>query len=529
MLNEFAAQVRYAPRLARFLRRTLTLDEARAIVRDNVARREESFLYLLEHSVYANPKSPYRKLLLSAGIEIGDLTELVRAHGLEGALGRLYDAGVHVTYEEFRGRAPIRRNGLEFAVKESDFYNPLLAPDIDSRTSGSRGTARRVVSDLNHIQQEAAAYACLLAAHGLSDSALAVWQPMPPGTSGMRTVFRQMKIGKTPERWFTQGAVPRNATGLAAIVFLLYTLAASRVQRRPVPVPKFVRPSNAVVVAGWLAEKRAQGRRGLVDTSTAAAISVCLAAREHGLDISGSILRTGGEAYTMAKEQVIASVGARALQGYGMAELGMIGMACASPTVLDDLHLGRDRMTAICREKRVGPLATVPALVFTTVARTSSPLMLNVVSGDYGRLEDRDCGCPLSELGFQTHISGLHAYDKLMSDTGVFIGSELYQLVEDVLPARFGGHPTDYQLVEQRSQGPDRMTVVVAPSVGDVDENAVLAAVREVLDKHFNDEARPADPGRQGLTLQILRREPYRSGGRKILPLHVLAGSQESR
>ena len=41
----------------------------------------------------------------------------VRKDGVETTLGKLYDAGVYVTGDEFKGRKPIRRGALEFPVR----------------------------------------------------------------------------------------------------------------------------------------------------------------------------------------------------------------------------------------------------------------------------------------------------------------------------------------------------------------------------------------------------------------------------
>jgi hypothetical protein len=72
---------------------------------------------------------------------------MVQRDGLEAALSRLHDAGVYVTLEEFKGRAPICRPGLEFEVSERDFDNPLLTAHYEGLTGGSRGGGSRVAID----------------------------------------------------------------------------------------------------------------------------------------------------------------------------------------------------------------------------------------------------------------------------------------------------------------------------------------------------------------------------------------------
>ena len=64
--------------LRRFARHTLTLDEAKRIIRQRLELRGERFLRIAERSIYGHPPSPYLALLKMAGCELGDLREMVR-------------------------------------------------------------------------------------------------------------------------------------------------------------------------------------------------------------------------------------------------------------------------------------------------------------------------------------------------------------------------------------------------------------------------------------------------------------------
>ncbi len=144
--EDLRAAARYVTGLGPFLRRPLGSGEAHRRVRDQLALRETAFLDLLERSVFDRRDrdgGPYLKLLRHAGVSKEDVRELVRHEGIEGALGRLYDEGVYVTLDEFKGRRPIRRGSLEVEVRPSDFDNPLLAHHVEARTSGSRGGVGR--------------------------------------------------------------------------------------------------------------------------------------------------------------------------------------------------------------------------------------------------------------------------------------------------------------------------------------------------------------------------------------------------
>ena len=112
MLEELGVFTRYARGLPRFFRTTVTPATARRLVAEQHARRDESFLDLLERAVYGGRDNPYRALLAAADIELGDVRGLIDEHGLDLALRELQDSGVHVTLDEFKGRKPIERSGV---------------------------------------------------------------------------------------------------------------------------------------------------------------------------------------------------------------------------------------------------------------------------------------------------------------------------------------------------------------------------------------------------------------------------------
>src|SRR5438093_12224151 len=95
---------RLARDLPPFLRRPLGAAQAAQIIRRRLETRSERFLHLFERTVYPYPNSPYRRLLRAAGCEPGDLRALVASEGVDGALGRLADRGVYLSFEEFKGQ-----------------------------------------------------------------------------------------------------------------------------------------------------------------------------------------------------------------------------------------------------------------------------------------------------------------------------------------------------------------------------------------------------------------------------------------
>ena len=102
-----------------------------------------------------------------------------------------------------------------------------------------------------------------------------------------------------------------------------------------------------------------------------------------------------------------------------------------------------------------------------------------------------------------------------------FVGADLLALVEDVLPARFGGAPTDYQFVEEERDGLPTVSLIVSPRVGPIDEAEVQSTVFGVLSARDLAHRMMVALWRDGGTLQVARREPHVTNAGKIQTLHV--------
>lgn len=146
---------RYSRALRRYLSSPLDRDEAIARISGRLAERDGRFLELAERTIYENARSPYRRLLEHAGVELGDLRRLVRTKGLEGALGRLRDEGVYVRIEELRGTVPIKRGSLVLHAEEGDFDSPIIRQEFETSTGGTRSRGRRLPLSLKYFEAEA--------------------------------------------------------------------------------------------------------------------------------------------------------------------------------------------------------------------------------------------------------------------------------------------------------------------------------------------------------------------------------------
>lgn len=497
----------------------MSVADARELVAKQLHGRAERFVQLLRRAVFDQPSSPYRALFAAAGVEHADVARLVAEAGLEPALAQLYDAGVYVGQDEFKGRVPIVRPGLELAVSPADFDNPLAVGHYEARTGGSRGEGRSMLLGFDLIEHDAAYHALFLDAFGLWDRPTAIWYPPPPGLAGIKGALANAKLGRPVERWFAHAAHRDGAAARAAIIAA--TQALGRVRRRPVTRPRRTPSDRGIEVAGWLAAKRREGRPGLLQSTPSSGVRVCRAALDAGLDISGSMFRFGGEPYTRGKAAAVRQVGAEAACHYLIGETGLVGIACASREHLDEVHLALDKVAVVQRATVLGSGEPAGTLAFTTLLPSASKLLVNAASDDFGVLGERDCGCALGDLGLTVHLHAIRSREKLTGEGVSVLGTELHALIEEVLPGRFGGAATDYQLVEDERDGLPRVLVVVSPRVGPIDEGELVEAVLEFLAGSGTRQALTAILWRDAGTLSVERSEPHVTPGSKVTPLHV--------
>jgi hypothetical protein len=500
----------------------------RAQIARDLRGREANFLQMLRLGVFAKPLSPYGKLLAHAGIALEDVARAVATTGLEATLQTLFAAGVYVRLDEFKGRRPICRGSLEFEVTSRDFDNTLAPAHLQGQSGGSRSSGTPIRYSLEHYAREMP-YDYLL--HTMFDNfrrPLAIWRPTPPYLSGLNNVLRHVVLGFQVEKWFSQNRLSLRSRAWRHALLTHYAITASRLYGRPAPGPEHVPLGEAWRVAEWLASKTQAGQPPLLSANAASAVRVCLAAQERGLDIAGTFIRTGSEPLTEGRAAVMHAAGCRVATNYTMGETGRLGVPCARPVAVDDVHLVLDKIALIRSEKTLANGAKVPVNVYTTLLPSTPKLMINVESDDYGVLEERQCGCQLGELGYHLHLHTIRSYEKLTSEGMNFLGADLIRLVEEVLPARFGAAPTDYQFVEEEdANGLPKVSLVVSPRVGPVDEDAAINAVVGFLNHVPGASDNYGEQWRQGGTLRLIRREPYATGASKILALHVTKPKRE--
>jgi hypothetical protein len=137
-------------------------------------------------------------------------------------------------------------------------------------------------------------------------------------------------------------------------------------------------------------------------------------------------------------------------------------------------------------------------------------------------LEERACGCPIEALGFTTHLRSIRSFEKLTAGGLTLLDVDVGRVLEEVLPGRFGGAPTDYQLVEDEgADGVARLRLVVHPRVGPAAPERLRETFLAALGQGRGGDRVTTLAWREGHMLAVERRVPYRTSNGKILHVHL--------
>jgi hypothetical protein len=93
-----------------------------------------------------------------------------------------------------------------------------------------------------------------------------------------------------------------------------------------------------------------------------------------------------------------------------------------------------------------------PGLFVTYLGRATPLVMLDLPLGDQAPVRRRASGCPLEACGWGTYLHGIVSREKFTAAGMTFYDTDVIRVLETALPARFGGGPTDYQLVEEETE-----------------------------------------------------------------------------
>ena len=345
-----------------------------------------------------------------------------------------------------------------------------------------------------------------------------IWMPILPG-GGPRTLLTAVKAGLVPVKWFSQVGGKGSGSRLEDRLSTNFMVFAGRAFGARLPRPEYVPLDRAELVARWMSAMIKQSGGCFLNTYPSSAVRACQAARNLGLDLTGAGFTGAGEPFTEAKRTEIESAGGRYIPSYASVETGIIGPGCTRPQSTGEVHLFSDALALIQHTRNVPHSGvTVEAFLLTTLLSSAPKVMLNTETGDYGLVGNRTCGCDHEAFGLTTHISDIRGFDKLTAEGMTLIGTDLVRIVEEVLPAKFGGSSTDYQILEEEEDnGRTRMSVLVSPEVGDIDEDELVRTMLAGLPHGIT----PNVWSYAG-TFRVKRAKPMATARGKLMPLHIL-------
>jgi hypothetical protein len=520
VVSDLLVGARLLVRLPAFARRPVGVDEARRELARRLETRGATFLDLVRGAVYTRPESPYAQLLRHAGCEYGDLAGLVCADGVEGALQALLEAGVYLTVEELKGRRPVRRGATTIEADPVRLRNPLAGCDLPIHSGGSRSRGTPVGWDLAFVWDRAVDLCLTQVARGPKRRRYGVWGV--PGSGAIIHLLDVTARGAVPERWFSQvdpraSVVAARYRGSVSVVRVAAWLGGARL-----PAPMHAPLDAPEPVISWLDGVLRDAETPELLGYPSAILRLAEAALRKGIRLDGAEVITGGEPVTAARLAVMRRAGIRVLPRYAMIEGGLVGDACLAPEAADDVHVLSDLLALIQPGDTVTLPAVPPGALLVSTLRPTAPLiLLNASTGDGGVLDPRPCDCPLGVLGWTTRLRAIRSFEKLTAEGMTFLDADVTRVLEDTLPARFGGSLGDYQIVED--EGPDgraRLRLLIHPGVGPVDPHAVTEAFLSALGPPGGTARIMTQVWRNAGLLAVERHAPLATMSGKILHLH---------
>jgi hypothetical protein len=527
-LSQLGSDIRGMVRLIKavpgFFRERVTLERAKEQIKRELDRREERFLDNVRSQIFERPQSPYLQLLRLAGCEFSDLRAQVKRCGIEDTLTQLAREGVYLSSDELKGKKQVIRGRYSFRVTPGCFESPNVAGGYRTQSSGTTNQPIRSFVSLDLLAIRTPASCLAFAAHDLFSCAHAMYDSILPGSAGINNLMIYARMGVAADRWFAR-TMPIRST-LERIYHSSTTrllLHAARYCGAGLPKPEYIRDNQVDELVHWVRAQQAERKCCCITTAASNAARIARTASRLGISLEGTKFIVSGETFTDAKRQIIESAGAKATTRYTYGGSVNIGFGCANPVHTDEIHVNQHLVALIPSPH---PAANAGSDVFPLLCTTLDPLfprlLLNVASGDYGHLTERDCGCALGNAGLSLHLHHIRSFEKFTSEGMNYFYGDLFELFEITLPAEFGGGPGDYQLTEEEDEnGQTRLTLVVHPRVKQVDRKKILDRLRAELSKHSRGNRLMADVWANSKTFNVTRAVPYASPRGKILPLHI--------
>jgi hypothetical protein len=525
LFQEGILGIRLVGKLSSFLKQTIRPERATALLRQRLERREKDFLDLAKKIIFGHPRSPYTALLKHAGIEYGDLHDMVMKQGLEDSLLSLYRSGVYLTAREFRGQREAIRGSTRFTVNPPDLINPHARRHIPIRSSGSRSHGTQVVRDLAFVYDNTVALVGYLEARKRPSPELATWSV--PGGVILSSLIKFNLAGFPPSRWFSQLDPHGRELNLRYRLSARVMDLSGKLAGISVPRPEYVSLEEPLPIIHWIKESLKIGRTPHLFTFSSSAVRLAQHAVAAGVDLQGAQITLSGEPITPARLASVNGSGAEALPAMGCVEAGHIGYGCLRPEAADDMHLLTDLHAVIQPGQPTGDFDLRPgALLFTSLRFAAPLILLNVSMGDQAVLRQRSCGCRMGDLGLVTHLHDVRSFEKLTSGGMALLDTELIRILDEGLPELFGGGPTDYQLWEdEREGGRPHLRLMIHPRVGWLDSESVKKTFLNLIASNSGADRLTSLLWRDADVVTIERSPPLTTSTGKIHHMHIKNGS----
>lgn len=503
---------------------------ARAVIAARRASRAADFLATMRRGIYGNPGSPYERLLRAVGCEHGDLEALVARNGVEGALEHLYRMGVYLRGDELKGRVPLVRGSTRLDINPEALINPCRGPGVRMETSGGTGTPARIGVNVTALRDALVNYRVSYDSDRAGDCEFGVWGA-PGSATTMAAAVLAAVYERPPVRAFAifdprKRSLPVDMRGGDIAMRLALRTCGLRVPR-----PEYASPDDPQPILAWLRSLLVAGETPFLTAYPTAALRLGVAAERDGIDLAGCRINVRGEPLTTARRSALEAAGIRVSTLYGTTECDMIAYSCSVNDHADECHLFDD-LHAVVRVASDDAASGLPsgALLMSSIRPTSRLILLNASMGDFASLSNRECDCPLGRLGFGTRLHTIRSFEKLTGAGMTFDDAALTHVLEDILPARFGGNPADHQVVEHLTDdGRASIRLVVAPTVGSVDLGQVREAFLSEIGASSSVTRMMSLVWSEQNLLEVERRAPYSTTAGTILHVHRPATTPAAR
>ena len=489
-------------------------------LRHNLENRDTNFLDLVSRAVYRNPQNPYYKMLLKAQCEYPDLERGVHLSGLEPTLERLQRAGVYLTHDELKGKVPVIRDGELIKTDLNSYDNPLSSAKIEAVTGGSRSAGTRTPHSVRsqlHWEQYQAVLAQEL---GIEHDAFVAILPILPSVAGLMVSLRGRQYNWQVEKWYAAAGNLRDSWHCRALTRAM--IAMGKLAGANCRFPTYLPENDFTPVAEFVAARKAGGERCCVGGFVSGAVRVAAVAMERGLDIGGTVFSVGGEALTSAKRATLEAAGGEVYPFYAIVELGPVGYACGRMKTGNCVHLFEDLLAAISR-KRLAPLSEteVESLLYTTLTPFASRILINAEMDDSGTIEKINCDCLFGQIGYGRQIRDIASYGKLTGLGMTLAGTDVVNILEEVLPKQLGGSPGDYQLVEEEGAAQTMITLRVSPRAGVLRPDQIRQYFLSELKRCYGGTL-TTRTWQHAEGVRVIMAEPLPTPTGKVLALHLL-------